>query len=100
MKYAVDISPPAQDEIRRLPGHVRQRVRQAIRSFADDPRPSHTQQLDFQLAAGEARRLRLGNWRIVYAVVETDVHLVAIVAVRKRPPYDYDDLPELFIDVE
>lgn len=47
----------------------------------------------------EPRRLRLDNWRIVYAVIETDVQVVAVVAVRRRPPYDYGDLPELFGDI-
>ena len=99
MKYRLDVSPTAQGEIKRLPGNVRQQVRRTIRSLADDPRPAHTRKLDFELADAEPRRLRLGHWRIVYAVLETDVRLVAVVAVRKRPPYDYGDLPELFGDV-
>jgi len=99
VKYRLDVSPAAQDDIKRLPGHVRQRVRRVIKQLADDPRPAHTKVLDFKLAGAEPRRLRLSNWRIVYVVIETDAHIVAVVAVRRRPPYDYDDLPELFGDV-
>ena len=36
----------------------------------------------------------LDNWRIVY-VVSDDETAVDVVAVRKRPPYDYGDLAEL-----
>jgi mRNA interferase RelE/StbE len=43
-----------------------------------------------------SRRLRLGTWRILYAVIETEALVVAVVAVRRRPPYDYGDLPEPF----
>jgi len=99
VKYRLDVSPTAQAEIKHLSGHVRQRIRRAIKDLADDPRPSNTRRLEFELAGAELRRLRLDQWRILYAVIETDVHLVAVVAVRRRPPYDYDDLPELLSDV-
>jgi len=99
VKYRLDVSPAAQAEIKGLPGHIRQRIRRAVKELSDDPRPVHTKKLDFELIGSEPRRLRLENWRVVYAVIETDVRLVAIVAVRRRPPYDYDDLPELFEDV-
>lgn len=74
MSYQVSVSPAAQGEIKRLPGHIRQRVRRAIRALADDSRPAHTQKLDFDVARAEPRRLRLGHWRIVYAVIETEIH--------------------------
>ena len=98
MNYRLDVSPTAQDEIKRLPGHVRQRVRRAIKDFAANPRPSHSKRLDFDLPDAEPRRLRLEHWRIIYVVID-DIQLVAVVAVRRRPPYDYADLPELLSDV-
>jgi mRNA interferase RelE/StbE len=95
--YQLDVSPTAQAEIKRVPGHVRQRVRRAITALAQDPRPPRSDTLEFPLSNAEPRRLRLDRWRIVYAVIETPgINLVAVVAVRKRPPYDYDDLPDLF----
>ncbi len=100
MSHQLDISFAAQVEIRRLPGHVRQRVRRAIQSLADDPRPPRSKELSFALLDVEPRRLRIDRWRIVYAVIETDyVNMVAVVAVRKRPPYDYRDLTDLFTDL-
>ena len=99
MPYLLDVSPAAQTEIKRLPGHVRQRVRRAIKALAQDPRLPRSKALDLPLADAEPRRLRLDRWRIVYAVIETDVNLVAIVAVRKRPPYAYDDPPDLFREI-
>jgi mRNA interferase RelE/StbE len=100
VNYLLDVSPAAQAEIRRLPGHIRQRVRRAIQSLVDDPRPSRSKELNFTLSDAEPRRLRIERWRIVYAVIETDYgRVVAVVAVRKRPPYDYRDLTDLFADV-
>ena len=45
-------------------------------------------------AAREVRRLRLDNWRIVYVISEHE-KAVDVIAVRKRPPYDYGDPGEL-----
>ncbi|MGH2593268.1 MAG: type II toxin-antitoxin system RelE family toxin [Anaerolineae bacterium] len=59
-------------------------MRRAIKSLGDDPRLAHTKALDFHLTGAEPRRLRLGNWRIVYAVVETDLQLVARVIPSKN----------------
>ncbi len=99
MSYQIDVSPTVQKTIRRLPGNVRQRIRRTIKNLAQDPRPPRSKELDFPLAFAEPRRLRLERWRIIYAIIETDVNLVAVVAVRKRPPYDYADLTELFADI-
>ena len=46
----------------------------------------------------ELRRLRLDKWRVVYAITEED-QAVDVVAVRKRPPYDYGDLETLLADL-
>lgn len=100
MKYRVEVSPAAQVEIRCLPGYIRQQVREAIRSLAENPRPPRSKALSFSLPEAEARRLRIDRWRILYAVIESeDVRVVAVVAVRQRPPYDYHDLPELFAEI-
>ena len=36
----------------------------------------------------------MDSWRIIY-VVDDQLAEVGILAVRKRPPYDYSDLGEL-----
>ena len=82
-------------EIKDLPSNMRQRVKQAISDFADNPRPSKSKELDLPGFAREVRRLRLDKWRILYAVSE-DEKTVDVLALRKRPPYDYGDLEEIF----
>lgn len=46
----------------------------------------------------ELWRFRLGRWRVVYAITEED-QIMDVLAVRKRPPYDYGDLDELLADM-
>ena len=92
--YQVFATPRALKETRDLPGHVRQRVKRAIKALADDPRPSGSKELDVSDLEHEVRRLKLDKWRVLYAVTEVD-NAVDVLAVRKRPPYDYGDLEAL-----
>ncbi len=41
----------------------------------------------------ELRRIKLEKWRIIYAVNDVE-EWVWVWGVRKRPPYDYDDLAD------
>ena len=47
----------------------------------------------------ELHRLRLDRWRIVYLVTEAD-KTVDVLALCKRPPYDYGDLEKLLEEVQ
>ncbi len=99
-RYTVHILPDEFRRIKRLPGHVRQRVKHTIDGLAEDPRPAHSKELDvtdFKASGVEVRRLRMDDWRIVYVVSE-DAKTVDVIAIRRRPPYDYGDLGELLGD--
>jgi mRNA interferase RelE/StbE len=73
---------------------MRQRVRRAIDRLAENPRPAASKRLDAPELGSELHRLRLDRWRIVYMVNEGE-QAIDVLAVRKRPPYDYGDLAEL-----
>lgn len=92
------VEPAALEEIAALPGHMRQRVRRATGDLRVTPRPANSRTLeipaDLQIKELEARRLRLDNWRIVY-VIDEEWDIITVLAVRKRPPYNYDDLRDL-----
>ena len=62
--------------------------------MATDPRPAACKLLNTPEIEHDLRRLRLDKWRIVYAISEGD-KIVDVLAVRKRPPYDYGDLGRL-----
>lgn len=96
--YQVYITPRALKETKELPGYMRQRIRRAIQDLASDPRPANSQELDLRGLAQEVRRLRLDMWRVVYAITERDT-IVDVLAVRKRPPYDYGDLNALLSEL-
>jgi mRNA interferase RelE/StbE len=95
--YAVYVTPAAWKEIKSLPGRMRHRVRAAVEELAENPRPSKSNALKLTGLVAEVRRLRIDRWRILYAVTE-DIETVDVLAVRKRPPYDYGDLDALLKD--
>jgi mRNA interferase RelE/StbE len=95
--YKVYVTSAGWKEIKNLPGRIRQRVRKAVDALADEPRPPKSKALELPGSEMEIRRLRLERWRIVYAVTEAS-ETVDVLAVRKRPPYDYGDLESLLKD--
>jgi mRNA interferase RelE/StbE len=94
MSYKGWIDPEALAEAHAAPGHVRQRLKQAMKDLAHDPRPAGSKTLDWPPERFEPRRLKIGNWRIIYTVDDA-AGWVWVLAVRKRPPYDYGDLAEM-----
>ena len=99
MSFRVWIDPPAIAELKTTPGHVRQRLKRAILALGTDPRPATSKELEWPPERFEPRTLKLGNWRIVY-VVDDSAGWVWVLAVRKRPPYDYGDISALLQRVE
>lgn len=97
--YIVYVTPSVWKEIKKLPGHMRQRVRRTVDGLANKPRPDNSRELRVEDLSHELRRLRIDRWRIVYAVTEAD-GIVDVLAVRKRPPYDYGDLAELLAGLD
>ena len=96
-RYKVYVTPAAWKEIKDLPGQIRQRMRKAVGALAENPCPPKSKTLEVPGLRSEVRRLRLDRWRIVYAITEAD-KAVDVLAVRKRPPYDYGDLSALLKD--
>ncbi len=98
--YQVEVTSQVRKEIRQLPGHMRQRVIRALQALKQEPRPDNSQLLDTAKAGIELEpgaglyRIRIASWRIVY-LVEEELKLISVLAIRKRPPYQYDDLEEL-----
>jgi mRNA-degrading endonuclease RelE of RelBE toxin-antitoxin system len=85
-----------------LPSVIRQRVRRIIDELQVDPRPSRSIAMTIEDEVSltwEVRRIRLEGWRIIYAIDDVS-QLVAVLAVRKRPPYDYEDLGDLLANLE
>lgn len=103
VSYQVEITNAARREIRNLPGHVRHLIFREIQALEKEARPTSSKGMkstkNFKIPKNvELRRIRMDRWRVVF-VIEQELSLVTVLAVRKRPPYQYEDLDELLKEV-
>jgi mRNA interferase RelE/StbE len=86
MSYQLKLLSGIEKQLRRLPGSDRERVVNAMRSLADDPRPAGTVHLVENLY-----RVRVGKSRILYAVFDAEV-VVLVCKVARRSEATYKDI--------
>lgn len=77
--YEIRLHPKAVRGFRRLHGAMRDRIETAIDELAADPRPRGAT----KLAGKDDFRIRVGDYRIVYAVDE-DERLVLVARIAHR----------------
>ena len=97
--YKVYVTPQALEEIKNLPGNVRQRLRKIIRELATQPKPDQARLLQYPLENRQLYRIRMDNWRIVYSIIDSE-QIIDVLAIRRRPPYDYGDLTALLENLD
>ncbi|MDD9988761.1 MAG: type II toxin-antitoxin system RelE/ParE family toxin [Spirochaetaceae bacterium] len=81
MTYRIVFSRPAEEDYRRIRDRtVLQRLSAAINALADEPHPPTAGKLS---GIGEVWRIRVGNWRVCYAI-EDDRLVILILTVAQR----------------
>ena len=87
--YRLEVSPAADRDLERLKRRIQRRnfgrLRTAIRSLADDPRPRGVRKIE---GAERAYRIRVGDYRVVYEVYDKE-SLVLILQVARRTETTY-----------
>ena len=79
MSYQIQILRRAQKALSRLPRQDYERVRDAIASLADVPRPPGCK----KLTGREGWRIRIGRYRVIYEI-EDEVLVVTVLDVGHR----------------
>lgn len=85
MRYGVALRPRAARSLRKLPRDVQARLLPALRGLADDPRPAGAKTLQ-----GEPRgtlRIRVGDYRIIYNVDDTDGEVLVLDVAHRSKAY-------------
>ncbi len=88
--YRRELTRRAQRDLDKLSGDDLERVVAAIRGLRDNPTPHGAKKIRRPI-----HRIRLGDWRVVYAVFDKD-QLVIVGKVAKRSERTYEGLDELF----
>lgn len=88
--YRRKLTKRAQRDLDNLSGDDLERVVAAIRGLRENPRPQGAKK-----TRGPIYRIRVGDWRIVYAVFNKD-QLVIVGKVARRSKRTYKNADELF----
>jgi len=87
--YRLEVSPAADRDLDRLKGRIRrqdfERLRNAVRNLADEPRPYGVRKIK---GAERAYRIRVGDYRVVYEIYDSE-NLVLILQVARRTETTY-----------
>ena len=87
--YRVEISPAADRDLEKLKSRIRmqdfERLRNAVKSLAEEPRPRGVRKIR---GTENAYRIRVSNYRVVYDVYDSD-NLVLILQVARRSETTY-----------
>ena len=87
--YRLEVSPAADRDLERLKQRIRwydfDRLRNAIRGLANESRPHGVRRIK---GTEGAYRIRVGNYRVVYAIYDND-NLVLILQVARRTERTY-----------
>ena len=63
------------------------RIRKVVETLSQEPRPPRCKKL-----GGSIYRIRIGDWRVIYAVFD-DIRLVQLIRVVRKNERTYKDLP-------
>jgi mRNA interferase RelE/StbE len=87
--YRLEVSPAADRDLAKLKGRIRrqdfERLRDAVRSLAEEPRPQNVRKIR---GAEKTFRIRVGGYRVVYEVYDNE-RLVLILQVVRRTEATY-----------
>ena len=87
--YRVELTPRAQRELDDIGGNELERISAAVQELGENPRPHGVRKL-----RGPIHRIRLGDWRISYAVFDRD-RLVLVGKIARSSERTYDKVDEL-----
>ena len=86
MTYRIVFSRPAEKDLRRIRDRtVLQRLSAAIKALADEPHPPTAGRLR---GVDEVWRIRVGNWRICYAIEDDRLVILILTVARRGDVYD------------
>jgi mRNA interferase RelE/StbE len=83
--YRVEFTTAAARQVKKLPRPARDRVLAAIEGLADDPRPHSARKL---VGEETAWRIRVGDYRVIYDVLDGAVTVTVTRAAHRREVYE------------
>ncbi len=83
MSYSILIERTAQKSLAKIAQPDQDRIIQAIRSLAENPRPPRVK----KLSGRDAWRIRIGNYRVIYEIHDEELRILVVVIGHRRDIY-------------
>ena len=84
MKYTVVITRSPQKALDRLEGDIYARITRKLEELEDNPRPMGVEKLS---GREDLYRVRVGDWRIVYAIQDQELIVLVVKVAHRREVY-------------
>lgn len=84
MRYAITIKANARKVLAKLPNTIAERIARAIDGLEFDPRPQGVKKLE---GADNLWRIRVGDYRIVYAIEDSRLIVLVVKIGHRREIY-------------
>ena len=88
--YQLELTSRAQGQLDKLAAEDLGRIVAALQQLGGNPRPSGAKKL-----RGSIHRIRVGDWRIIYAVLDKD-NLIIVGKIARREKDTDDRIKDLF----
>ena len=88
--YRLELTSRAQHDLDKLPAQDLARIVTALQQLGSNPRPSGTKKLRASIY-----RIRVGDWRIIYAIFDKD-NLIIVGKITRRSEDTYQRMRDLF----
>jgi mRNA interferase RelE/StbE len=82
--YQVETNRSAVKALKDLPAKDRERILDRIEDLADDPRPHQVEKLT---DSGGLYRIRVGDYRVIYEIDDTDKRVTVVAIGNRRDVY-------------
>jgi len=80
MKYTISYKRSAYEELLQLPANIAHKIKSAIDSLSENPRPLSCKKLKGSV---NDYRIRIGNYRVVYTIIDT-ILIVTVIKIAHR----------------
>lgn len=85
MSYRVEFTVAAARQIKKIPRPARERILRATADLGEEPRPHGVKKL---VGEHTAWRIRIGDYRVIYDVFDSELIVSVVTAGHRREIYD------------
>jgi len=83
--YSIVIEQKARKTLKKLPQTIRLKINQSITSLRSNPRPYGYK----KLKNSDYYRIRIGDYRVIYSIVEKEIKILIIYIGHRKDIYRY-----------